>query len=255
MNKIIDAHIHLDHYQPEDIEEIIFQDSTVEALIGVSSDLDSCIQNLAFTRKYKKFKSAFGWHPEQILISDNDFSQLIDWMAVNKQEMIAIGEVGLPFYLRKKTEIPLEGYLERLESFIRLANKWNKPIVLHAVYDDAPVVCNLLEKYSIKRAHFHWFKGDEQTISRLNQNDYFISITPDVTYENEIQELVRQYPLEKMMVETDGPWPFEESFQGQLTHPTMIHSSVTVIAEIKKLPIDEVYRQLYMNTKSFYHLI
>ena len=110
------------------------------------------------------------------------------------------------------------------------------------------------EKYDIKKAHFHWFKGDLQTISRLIDNDYFISITPDVIYEKEIQELVRLYPIEKMMVETDGPWPFEGPFKGRITHPNMIHSSINMISEIKQLPSDDVYRQLYINTTSFYHL-
>jgi len=254
MRKIIDAHIHLDHYPPHNIEHVVNGDPTVDALIGVSYDLASCIQNLAFSQEFKKFKSAFGWHPEQTLISDNDFSHLIDWMKVNKKDMIAIGEVGLPYYLRKKTGIPIEGYIERLETFIHLAAKWKRPIILHAVYDDAPIVCNLLEKYSIKNAHFHWFKGDLQTISRLIDNEYFISITPDIVYEKEIQELVRLYPIEKMMVETDGPWPFEGPFQGKITHPNMIHSSINMIAAIKHLPIDDVYNQLYLNTKTFYHL-
>jgi len=254
MNSIIDVHIHLNHYHEQDIEDIVNGDRALEALIGVSYDLASCIQNLTFSRKYHKVKPAFGWHPEQPLQSDHDFSQLLDWMTLNEQEMIAIGEVGLPYYLRKEGKIPLKGYLDRLEAFIRLADKWQKPIILHAIYDDAPLVCNLLEKYSIKRAHFHWFKGDQQTVARFIQNDYFISITPDVLYEEEIQKLVHQYPLERMMTETDGPWQFEGPFRGQLTHPTMIHLSIKKIAEIKKRSIEEVYYQLHTNAKNFYQL-
>ena len=86
------------------------------------------------------------------------------------------------------------------------------------------------------------------------KNGYFISVTPDVCYEKEIRDLVSIYPLEKMMVETDGPWPFEGPFQGQITHPSMIHQSIRMIADIKKLPINDVYKQLYSNTKAFYEL-
>ena len=112
--------------------------------------------------------------------------------------MIAVGEVGLPYYLRKESyhpAFPIQGYLERLETFIKLAKEWDKPIVLHAVYDDAPLVCDLLEEYSITNAHFHWFKGDHKTISRMIENGYFVSVTPDVLYENEICDLVSSYPL------------------------------------------------------------
>ena len=34
------------------------------------------------------------------------------------------------------------------------------------IYEDAPLVCDILEKFNIKKAHFHWFKGDEKTITK-----------------------------------------------------------------------------------------
>lgn len=113
--------------------------------------------------------------------------------------------MGLPYYSRQEQELSLEPYLELLEMFIVRAKKWGKPIVLHAVFEDAKLVCDLLEKHSIRKVHFYWFKGDEKTIERMIRNDYYISVTPDVLYEKEIEELVKKYPLEQMMVETDGP--------------------------------------------------
>ncbi|PNB76621.1 TatD family deoxyribonuclease, partial [Pseudomonas sp. FW305-BF6] len=86
------------------------------------------------------------------------------------------------------------------------------------------------------------------------ENGYYISITPDVLYEDEIQELVKHYPINLMMVETDGPWPFEGPFNRDYTHPRFIHESVRKIAEIKALEIEEVYKCLYENTKEFYDL-
>ena len=230
----------------------MYEDDALDALIGVSYDLSSCQQNLSLAQKHPKLKPAFGWHPEQELISDHDFAELIDWMTINQQEMIAVGEVGLPYYLHKEISLPIEGYIQRLEAFLSFAKRIQKPIILHAVYEDAPLVCDLLEKHSIHKAHFHWFKGDQKTIKRMAKNGYFISVTPDVCYEEEIGELVYSYPLQQMMVETDGPWPFEGPFKGKVTHPSMIHQSIQMIADIKKLPLNMVYEQLYKNTKTFY---
>ena len=78
------------------------------------------------------------------------------------------------------------------------------PIVLHAVYEDADIVCDLLEKYKVSRAHFHWFKGSDETMKRMMRNGYYISITPDVLHKEKIRKIVSYYPLEYMMVETDG---------------------------------------------------
>ena len=97
-----------------------------------------------------------------------------------------------------------------IEKFIELASKYNLPIVLHAVYEDADIVCDLLEKYKVSRAHFHWFKGSDETMKRMMRNGYYISITPDVLHKEKIRKIVSYYPLEYMMVETDGGGNFKK---------------------------------------------
>ncbi|MBP3038420.1 TatD family hydrolase [Bacillaceae bacterium Marseille-Q3522] len=258
MNSIIDSHIHFDQYEKEEQEQILNGDATVAALISVSFDLSSCKKNIALSKQYDKVYCAFGYHPEQKVLSDSGIQELFSWMEDHRTEMTAIGEVGLPYYTRtgsqEKAAFDQGPYLELLEEFIKKAGGWKKPIVLHAVYDDAPAACDLLEKHSLVRAHFHWFKGDQQTIARMIANGYFISVTPDVVYEEEIKQLVKTFPLQQMMVETDGPWPFEGPFQGKKTTPSMIHTSIKTIAAIKKLPVEEVYKTLYENTINFYNL-
>lgn len=257
VRRLIDAHIHLDKY-PKTEQQLIMKEmdrAGVESLITVSYDLASAKENLKLHRERNNIKAAFGFHPEQKVLNDEAMQELLAFIELHHQEMIAIGEVGLPYYTRKENpDLRIEPYLEILEQFIILAKQYEKPIVLHAIYEDAGVVCDLLEKHAIKNAHFHWFKGDTLTIGRMIRNGYFISITPDVLYEEEIQQLVKQYPLAQMMVETDGPWPFTGPFEGKMTHPQMIHQSIEVIASIKGLEIADVYVQLIRNTKQFYHI-
>jgi TatD DNase family protein len=104
------------------------------------------------------------------------------------------------------------------------------------------------------KAHFHWFKGDKKTITRMIDHGYYISITPDVLYEEEIQQLVDTYPLEQMMIETDGPWPFKGPFHGKLTHPNMMMESIYMIAKIKNLPRAHVSESILQNSKAFYKI-
>ncbi|WP_267894852.1 TatD family hydrolase [Lentibacillus sp. Marseille-P4043] len=254
-SQVIDAHIHLDMYGVPDRNRLLkeLKHHHVAALIAVSCHLQSAEMNLEFSRIDKRIKPAFGYHPEQELPSDLMLDEIIAFMQRNQEEMVAVGEVGLPYYSRQKNpNLQVDLYLEILELFIQQAVTLDKPIVLHAVYDDAPLVCDLLEKHSVKKAHFHWFKGDYKTIERMQQNGYYISITPDVLYEREIQQLVKHYPLSNMMVETDGPWRFKGPFMGEKTHPKMIHQSVAKIAELKGLNVEEVYCRLYENTSQFY---
>jgi TatD DNase family protein len=252
--KIIDSHIHFDAYSEEKRQSILsdLQKDGIEALISVSMNMESCKKNLALSTRDQRIKPAFGFHPEQPLPSPQDLEELLLWIQEHVNEMVAVGEVGLPYYTRQEQAVDLEKYIEVLERFLILAKKKDKPVILHAVYDDAPIVCDLLEKYRIKKAHFHWFKGDKETITRMIQNRFYVSVTPDVCYEREIQELVLYYPLELLMIETDGPWPFEGPFSGKMTHPAMMHHSVIEVARIKKLPVHVVYEKLRNNTKRFY---
>ncbi|MNC51966.1 putative deoxyribonuclease YcfH [compost metagenome] len=126
--------------------------------------------------------------------------------------------------------------------------------MLHAVYEDADLVCDLLQKYDITQAHFHWFKGSSSTLQRMAQCGYYISFTPDILYEPEIQAIAKHYPMNLVMVETDGPWPFEGPITNQMTHPAMIHESASFYARLCNVPLEQVYRQFTHNTKQFYRL-
>ncbi|KGP71857.1 TatD family hydrolase [Pontibacillus yanchengensis] len=254
---IIDAHIHLDMYTELQQHKILneMNAESVEALISVSNHYQSALTNIKLSEMNQSVKMAIGYHPEQALPSDQEINHLFELLSNRTEDIIAIGEVGLPYYRRKENqELILKPYIDLLEMFIQISVKLDKPIILHAIYEDADLVIELLEKYNVKKAYFHWFKGSYNTIQRLLKNNYMISITPDCVYEQEIQTIIRHYPMELMMVETDGPWSFEYPFNEEITHPKMIHSSIQKIAEIKQLSETKVYKVMYENTKQFYEL-
>lgn len=252
---IIDAHIHLDRYSKTEQQDILdhMEEDRIRGLLTVSTNLASSKANLMLAKKYKQIYPAFGYHPEQAIPSDKEMEDLFQFLSLNKHTMAAIGETGLPYYRRQADPgISLAPYIELLEEFIIRAKLWQKPIVLHAVYEDTPIVIDLLEKHSVTKAHFHWFKGNPSLIERMIANRYFVSITPDLLYKDRTRRLVAQYPLSLLMAETDGPWPFEGPFKNQITHPRMIHSIIRTIAEIKKTDIEKTYQTIYKNTFEFY---
>ncbi|MBA2941553.1 TatD family hydrolase [Paenibacillus sp. CGMCC 1.16610] len=261
-NNAIDAHIHLDMYSETEAQKIVSEldQSQVEALIAVSRHLASCLatERLSLQAPNQVY-AAYGFHPEQEIPHEADLQELLKWISERASAMVAVGEIGLPYYRRLEAEergeqLDYTPYVQLFERFLELAAKLEKPVVLHAVYEDADIVCDLLEKHGISKAHFHWFKGSPQTVQRMIQAGYYISITPDVLYEEEIRELVRNYPLELLMVETDGPWPFEGIFAGQMTHPRMIHKVIEQISLLHAVESDIVAEKILHNTKLFYNL-
>lgn len=254
---LIDSHIHIDKYRLADREKILneLDKYNIDALITVSTNLLSAQKLLQIKETNSKVKIALGYHPEQQLPQTDELDQLIQLIKQNEHKICAIGEVGLPYYLEKEGKVPTKSkYIKLLERFIILAKKLNKPLVFHAVYEDALIVCDLLEKHSFHRAHFHWFKGDENTINKMIAKEYYISITPDILYKERTRKLVELYPLYLMMVETDGPWPFNGPFKHKLTHPKMIYHVIEEISKIKQKSIQEVADMIYDSTRTFYNL-
>lgn len=255
MNQIIDAHIHLDQYSNDDIIQFARED-TLLAAISVSTDLDSCITTKKWSQTFDFIKAAYGYHPEQPIPSDTYLSNLFTWIYTNKDSMTAVGEVGLPYYRRKMdpSAIPLEPYIELLEQFILLAKKLDKPLILHSVYDDADIAIHLLEKHSFSKVHFHWFKGSTKTTEQMITNGYYISLTPDLLYKEKTRQLASRFPIDHIMVETDGPWQLEGPFLHQKNVPTLIHHTIHTLSALKKNNAPTMYSQLLINTKNFYSI-
>ncbi|NGZ77928.1 TatD family hydrolase [Saccharibacillus alkalitolerans] len=171
--------------------------------------------------------------------------------------MAAVGEVGLPYYSRQEAAergeaLDEAGYVRLLERFAAFAARHDLPIVLHAVYEDADTACDLLERFGVRRAHFHWFKGSADTVRRMIANGYFISFTPDILYEEEIRQLALRYPDSLVMSETDGPWPFEGPFAGRATHPSMTADVCREWASLRGLDEDEARKKMLANAERFY---
>ncbi|HEK9102789.1 TatD family hydrolase [Bacillus cereus] len=250
--KWIDSHIHLDQYKHKEQMKLIDdvkRSTEIAGLISVSMNYRSCQQTLSLAGQHTFVYPALGFHPEQE-INKKECEEIYKLIEANVERLVAIGEVGLPYYLhQEKKGIVIEPYMEILEKFVDLAKRYDLPIVLHAVYEDADIVCDLLEQYKIARAHFHWFKGSKETMERMIQNGYYISITPDVLQKEKIRKIVSFYPLEYMMVETDGPWEFQS---GIMTHPYMIEDVLKEISLIKNISIAKVAEQIYQNTVQFY---
>ncbi|WP_019420983.1 TatD family hydrolase [Paenibacillus sp. OSY-SE] len=257
---MVDSHIHLDLYPPEDTAalEQALEAPGLDYVVAVSMGLESGKRTKAWAERYPgRVLPAYGFHPEQTLPADAELASLLAWMDAHGEDMIAVGEVGLPYYMRQEAleqgrPFERQPYMELLEHFVKRAAAWNKPIVLHAVYDDAPLVIDLLERSSVKKAHFHWFKGDVRTVEQMTRNGYFVSFTPDIVYEEEIQALARRYPVEQAMTETDGPWPFEGPCAGQVTVPSMVREVAGTWARIHAMDISEAAELLRNNARRCY---
>jgi TatD DNase family protein len=233
----------------------------VRGVVAVSMDPASCRSIHRLARLYPgRVIPAYGHHPEIPPLTGEELETLCAWIAGLPPELpFAVGEVGLPYFNRTEAEAagkPFDPapYIRQLERFVRLAAELDRPLNLHAVHEDADTVMDMLERYGLRRAHFHWFKGSPATVERLVRGGYYISVTPEVLYEEETRELARTFPLDRLMVETDGPWPFEGPYAGKRTEPRMVMDAVREIALLRGLPAETVRETLEKNAERCYGL-
>jgi TatD DNase family protein len=254
---LIDAHLHLDQYPEEDIDRLIEQwrSAGIQAVVAVSKDLMSAYKTLELKQRFPEFiYAAVGFHPEQPLPEETDTNELLALIECEREHISAIGEVGLPHYTlnTRAGGGVIEKYKELLHAFFKTAKKNDLPLALHAVHDHASLVLKILQDYEIKKVHFHWLKGDQQTIQNILDSGYYLSLTPEVCYRERDQKLAAVAPVEQLMVETDGPWPFSGKFEEKTTTPLFLKDVVTKIAEIKKQPTEEIEKHCNKNVEKVY---
>lgn len=243
---MIDAHIHIDQYSDKDIQDIMAQNIQC---IAVATDLKSCYRLLAL--KNENIHIALGYHPEQ-LIDKNEVEEILRLIDTHHHEIVAIGEVGLPHYLmRQDQSIKLQPYIDILEAFMHKARAYQLPVILHAVYDDARIVMELLREYQIQKAHFHWFKADKEVFEEVLNSDYMVSVTPDILWNVKTRRVAQAFPLHRLMIETDGPWP-HEGFEAK-------EIKMQLSAIIKELELfypnaENIESIMTYNTKAFYRI-
>ncbi|MEW9668883.1 TatD family hydrolase [Ammoniphilus sp. 3BR4] len=250
-----DAHIHLDQYPLDHLKESIEQwrKQNVQGVLAVSTDLRSSYQTLELKLRYPDFIfAAVGYHPELPLPTEQERLEISALVKQERRLISAIGEVGLPHYeFCGSTPSDLEPFLEVLRSFSDLAIHYQLPLILHAVHDKAELAFSAIQKQGVKQAHFHWLKAPTHVVKQIAGVGYFISVTPEICYRTRDQEMAKQVPLSQLLIETDGPWKYGDSFQNVQTTPLLLADIALKLAEIHQLPLEQMIQACWANTHEF----
>jgi TatD DNase family protein len=107
----------------------------------------------------------------------------------------------------------------RLDRLLDLAMRWNLPVALHAPHGAAADALEALKDHGIEHAVFHWHKAPAAVTRAIVDAGYLVSVTPDVVSRDRDRDLVTGVPLESLLVESDGPWPYGGEFEGLESGP------------------------------------
>lgn len=251
--KLIDAHVHLsDAEYTGHIEELIAdaKNAGVAALMTNSMDLKTCQNDIKLAQQYPNIVyPALGIHPWNVnVLGPNELQEVIDFIQAQKGTIKAIGEIGLDY----KYETIWENQMFVFDKMLHLAESLRLPVIIHSRGTTDKVV-EMLPSYRLDRVLLHWFSHPMTALQKAIDNGYYITEGPPVTYSNGIREVVEKTPLTNLLTETDGPVTYwKQPFNGQLTKPSYVQNVVEGVAEIKKLPIQEVADQIARNFEGFF---
>ncbi len=259
---MIDSHAHLEwESYDKDRDEVIekCKGAGLKAVISVCTHPKDLKKTLEISQRYKNFVfPVAGIHPEyvkEIKGSDRDF--FMEAVKSEAENFVAI-KTGLDYFWVKESSWK-KNQQELFIEMINFSKELNKPLVVHCrdAYDD---VVRILEQEDAKQVHLHMWGGFAQ-LKRVMENGWLISIGPIIERSKKHKKIARDMPLDMVMLETDSPWFGKESGkteEGKMLRergdPTNIRIPAEKIAEVKKIPFDDVWIQSGRNAARFFRL-
>jgi TatD DNase family protein len=249
---MIDVHCHLEqeNYSKNRDEVIDSCKKELKAVITCCAHPKDFDLTMQIVEKYKGFVFAtVGIHPEYVKeISENEKKEFLEKIKENKDKIVGIGEIGLDFYWVKEKEWQ-EKQKELFIELINFAKELNLPLIIHSreAYDEA---VRILEQENAKNVLLHMF-GANHLVKKVIENNWFVSMNTIVLKSKKHKKVVRDTPLEKIMLETDAPFL---GVPGKRSEPTIIRDVAQKIAEIKKMSFDKVWYNCGSNAVHFFNL-
>lgn len=243
---LIDVHCHLDAQAYPD-PDVVCQQSREAGVAHVVAAGIGEVSNQRILNLHERFPqhvwAALGLHPERLDTSWREVEVVLDQIERHRNDIVAVGEVGLPHYALLDERMTEQQARERqafLEVLVQAAARLGLPVVLHAPHAMAALALEVVKRYEPASAVFHWHKSTPETTAAIHQAGYYISVTPEVCYRERDQQLVQAVPLNRLLLESDGPWAYDGDFAGQLTTPALVAHVAEAVARIKGLPLAEV---------------
>jgi TatD DNase family protein len=255
--KLVDAHIHLADPEYADKIDALIADANaaeVSAMVANSMNLETSLKTLSLSEKYpNKVYAAFGIHPWNVrTLTEKELEEVVRLIESRHHEkaVVAIGEVGLD----SKYEEVWEKQLEVFDKMLRLAERYDLPVIVHSRGTTSFIV-EMLPSYNVKRVLLHWFSHPMNALSKAMEQGYFITEGPPVVYSNGIRQVVAKVSMGNFLTETDGPVVYRKTpFNGQMTKPSFVRMVVEAVAQIRHMSPIEVSEQIRHNFEEFFRV-
>ncbi len=281
--KYVDTHCHIQFNTYKDEREAVVRRNLERGVIMnvVGTQMDTSKAAVELAEQYDHVYATIGTHPTHLFPTyvdeeetsfksrNEDFDEAFYTELVQSKKVIAIGETGLDLYHLPKTpsrEEVLEKQTKVFLQHVDFAQKHDLPLVVHC--RDAHL--ELLE--SLKSSGFeqklrgviHCFTGNWEFAQQYLNLGFYLGFTGVITYppkktdpkpQEELLEVLRNMPLDRMLVETDAPYLAPQAYRGERSEPWMVEEQVKFLAGLRGLSSEEMSNILFQNSSTLFSLL
>ncbi|MEG0025648.1 MAG: TatD family hydrolase [Bacilli bacterium] len=247
---LIDTHCHLSKNYYTDIAAVVAAMNGIIIVSGVNDETNREVMELVSS--FDNVYGTLGIHPTEMdKLTDYSLKFIED--NLENAKIVAIGEIGLDYrYISDNKGLQQDLFIKQ----INLANRYNKPIVIHnreATLD----VYEILKKFSKTKKLLHCYSSSLEMAYEFVSLGVMFGIGGSVTFKNakKLIRVVRGIDLKYLLLETDSPYMTPSIFKGKQNEPCNVKYVANTIAEIKGIPIDCVVNTTSRNAIDFFDIL
>jgi TatD DNase family protein len=259
----IDSHAHLDvpNYDADRAEVIArAREAGVELMLEIAgSDVGkgSLAPGLKLAEEHSFIYAAVGLHPHEASLYDEALEKtLLEYSRHPK--VIGWGEIGLDYYYdNSPREVQQRVFRRQLER----ALERRLPVIIHTRDAEDDTITILREGWANAGGVeigglIHCFTGTQKLACAAIEMGFHISFSGVVTFKTaeELREVARSVPQERLLIETDCPFLAPVPHRGKRNEPAFVLETARKLAELKQISTEEIGRITSGNFRQLFKL-
>ncbi len=251
-----DTHAHYDDKAfDEDRREVLesLAKAGVALVVNVASSVESISACLALAEEYAFVYGAVGVHPCESHGLDEEAYALLE-RALGHEKCLALGEIGLDYYWdTPEREVQREHFVRQLH----MAKTHAKPVVIHS-RDAAAQTLDILKAEGGCRhgGVIHCYSYSKEMARDFLDQGFYLGIGGVATFANakKLAETIAYAPMDRLVLETDCPYLAPVPHRGRRNSSLYLPYVARAVADIKRLPLEEVENRAWSNSHRLYRL-
>ena len=239
---LIDTHCHLDATEfdaDRDTVAALAHQAGVQAIVVPAVQHANFNAVLAIGQRYPGCLPALGLHPMYIHAHLPEHLILLR-AAIDRQRPVAIGEIGLDFFVPNLDVGTQEYYFTEQ---LKIARDFDLPVLLHSRRANDQVL-KQLRHFGIRRGIAHAFSGSRQQAEAFIRQGFKLGFGGAMTYTraSNLRRLAAELPPEAIVLETDAPDMAPAWLHPQRNSPEQLPRIAAVLADLRGITLDDVMR-------------